>query len=186
MYSAIHKLEIEHIEAEKLKDLDSLKTRFFANISHEFRTPLTLIMGPIEKLLSKTSVDSDKNELSIAKKNAKRLLNLINQLLTITKLEAGKMKLQASELNIVELVKNYTQAFESLARQKNIELVFQSEIEELFAFIDREKFEQVLNNLLSNAFKFTEENGEIKVSISKVVPFFFRDLSGSLSTCISP
>jgi signal transduction histidine kinase/ligand-binding sensor domain-containing protein/DNA-binding response OmpR family regulator len=160
----IHALEIEHVESEKLKELDQLRSRFFANISHEFRTPLTLILGPLEKILTKSSADSEHKELGIARKYAQRLQNLVNQVLTISKLESGKMQLYAAETNIVKLVSSYLQAFESLAKQKNIVLKFTSENEEIIAFIDREKFEQVLNNLLSNAFKFTEE-GEINVSI---------------------
>ena len=160
-----HALELEQVESKKLKELDHLKSRFFANISHEFRTPLTLIMGPLEKVLSKIKDDKDKKELGIAKKYAGKLQILINNLLAISKLESGKLQLHASEIDVAKLVKSYLQAFESLAKQKNIELKFSSENEEIKAFIDREKFEQVLNNLLSNAIKFTDEGGRIEVSI---------------------
>jgi len=163
---AQHAIELERVKSEKLQELDHLKSRFFANISHEFRTPLTLIMGPLEKLLSKTENKKDKNELGIAKKYAGKLQALINNLLTISKLESGKMQLHALELDIVKLVRTYLQAFESLAKQKDIELKFKSENEETKAFIDREKFEQVLNNLLSNAFKFTGEGGSVEVEVS--------------------
>ena len=162
---AQYAIELERVKSEKLLELDHLKSRFFANISHEFRTPLTLILGPLEKLLSKVSDDADQKELNIAKKYAKNLQNLINNLLTISKLESGKMRLHATEINIVKLIRGYLQAFESLAKQKNIGLNFISENEEIKVFIDLEKFEQVLNNLLSNAFKFTDEGGRIEVSI---------------------
>jgi len=160
-----HDLEFEKVESEKLKELDHLKSKFFANISHEFRTPLTLIMGPLEKLLSQTRNDQDIIELNTANKYAGKLQKLINNLLTISKLESGKMQLHASETNIVKLIRTYMQAFESLAKQKNIELKFSSENSNLKAFIDREKFEQVLNNLLSNAFKFTGDGGRIEVEV---------------------
>ncbi len=158
-------IEIERVKSEKLQELDHLKSRFFANISHEFRTPLTLIMGPLDRVLSRSEDKNDKKELSIAKKYARNLQNLINNLLSISKLESGKMLLCASEIDIVKFVSIYIQSFESLAKQKNIELKFTSENKIIKAFIDREKFEQVLNNLLSNAFKFTDEGGRIEVSI---------------------
>ncbi len=162
----LHDLELEQIKSDKLKEMDQLKSRFFANISHEFRTPLTLIIGPLNKLLSKTNDNDDKKELSLAKKYAHNLQNLINNLLAISKLESGKMQLRAAETDIVKLVRNYLQAFESMAKQKNIAIKFTSGNGEINAFIDREKFEQILNNLLSNAFKFTGEGGEIKIAVS--------------------
>ncbi len=167
---AQYAIELERVKSEKLLELDHLKSRFFANISHEFRTPLTLILGPLEKLLSKVSDDADQKELNIAKKYAKNLQNLINHLLTISKLESGKMRLHATEINIVKLIRGYLQAFESLAKQKNIGLNFISENEEIKVFVDQEKFEQVLNNLLSNAFKFTDEGGRIEISITPLNP----------------
>lgn len=163
----LHDLELKHLEAEKLKELDHLKSRFFANISHEFRTPLTLIMGPVDKVLSQTENNNHIKELSVAKKYAAKLQTLINNLLTISKLESGKMKLFASETDVVMLVRSYLQSFESLAGQKKITLKFISVDKEIKAYIDQEKFEQVLNNLLSNAFKFTDERGKIEIAISK-------------------
>jgi len=173
----MHDLELKNMESEKLKELDQLKSRFFANISHEFRTPLTLIKGPLEKLLSKTEDSNDKKELGIAKKYAGKLQILINNLLTISKLESGKMKLFASETDVVKLVQTYIQSFESLAKQKNIGLNFKSENKDIRAYIDREKFEQVLNNLLSNAFKFTGEGGVVQVTVTPPTPLSVRSPS---------
>jgi len=155
----MHELELKNVESEKLKELDQLKSQFFANISHEFRTPLTLIMRPLEKLLSNIDDDRHKKDLVVAKKYAGKLQILINNLLTISKIESGKMQLHASETDVVKLCRNYTNAFESLAKQKNIALTFNSFSNEIKAYIDTEKFEQILNNLLSNAFKFTGEGG---------------------------
>jgi signal transduction histidine kinase/DNA-binding response OmpR family regulator/predicted GH43/DUF377 family glycosyl hydrolase/Tfp pilus assembly protein PilF len=162
----MHKLELEKVEADKLKELDHMKSRFFADISHEFRTPLTLIMRPIEKLLTKPYDEKDKKDLNVAIKYVKSLQNLINNLLTLSRIESGKMQLRASEMNIVKLVKGYFQAFESLGKQKNLSLKFLFDAEEIDAYIDKEKFEQILNNLLSNAFKFTPEGGRIIVEVS--------------------
>ncbi|MCD4731976.1 MAG: HAMP domain-containing histidine kinase, partial [Bacteroidales bacterium] len=166
----LHDLELNKVESEKLKELDLLKSKFFANISHEFRTPLTLIMRPLEKVLSKIEDTQHKKDLDVAKKYAGKLQHLINNLLTISKIESGKMQLRTSETDIVKLVNNYVQAFESLARQKNITLNFTNGSEKIKAFVDREKFEQVLNNLLSNAFKFTGDGGEIEIAVCSRQP----------------
>lgn len=159
-------LELEHIQTEKLEELDKMKSRFFANISHEFRTPLTLILGPLQNLFSKSPDSETKQELGIMQRNARRLQKLINQLLSLSKLEAGKIKLTTKEENIVTLIRLFVQSFESYAAQKKIDLVFTSDQDEILIYIDRDKIEKTLNNLLSNAFKFTPAGGKIKVEIN--------------------
>ncbi|HRZ22193.1 MAG TPA: ATP-binding protein, partial [Bacteroidales bacterium] len=161
-----HALELEHVESEKLKELDSLKSRFFANISHEFRTPLTLILGPLQKLFSRAPDEETKQDLGIMQRNARRLQKLINELLDLSRLESGKMELHASEENLVSLVKSYVQQFESLAKHRGIELIFTSDKEDIPALVDREKIEKILYNLLGNAFKWTGEGGRIQVAVS--------------------
>ncbi|MCD4731507.1 MAG: hypothetical protein K8R74_12960, partial [Bacteroidales bacterium] len=184
---AQYTLELERVKSEKLKELDRLKSRFFANISHEFRTPLTLIKGPLEKALSLSENENQINELGIAKKYANKLQILINNLLTISKLESGKMLLHTSEIDIVKLVRSYLQSFESLAKQKNIALNFKSEEKEINANIDREKFEQVLNNLLSNAFKFTGEGGVVEIAVySRQYAKSTKEASPEIANCQLP
>ena len=164
-----HKLEIEQLHGEKLEEVDRMKSRFFANISHEFRTPLTLILGPLEKIISGEMKENLQDHYKLMRRNAKRLLQLINQLLDLSKLESGKLKLQAQATEIITLLKGLVQAFESLAVLKKIELRFDSDQEMLEAWIDRDKFETIINNLLSNAFKFTPEGGEIIVNLGVLI-----------------
>lgn len=161
-----HKLELEYVEAEKLQELDRLKSRFFANISHEFRTPLTLVLGDVESSLLEQKAGQSKRRLQRAFRNGKRLLRLINQLLDLSKLEAGGMKLNARLGNILSLLKNITYSFESLAKQKNIALRFKSADEEIMIMYEDEKIEKIMSNLLSNAFKFTPAGGRVSVEVA--------------------
>jgi signal transduction histidine kinase/ligand-binding sensor domain-containing protein/DNA-binding response OmpR family regulator len=162
-----HQLELEHEHAEKLEEVDRMKSRFFANISHEFRTPLTLILGPCESIIKETSKEEIKKRAGTIKKNANRLLSLINQLMDLSKLDAGRLKLEASYGNIVTFVKGVAMLFESLAERKDIILKFKSTNDEIDLYFDKEKMEKILTNLFSNAFKFTPVGGKITVVISE-------------------
>ena len=151
-------------ESAKLKDLDELKNRFFANISHEFRTPLTLILGPLEDLQQQAKDDKTRRAIPLIARNARRLLRLINQLLDLSKLEAGSMPLKTAEADFIGFLKGIIFSFSSLAEQKEIALHFNSELDNLPLYFDRDKMEKIFYNLLSNAMKFTQEWGEISVS----------------------
>ncbi|MGA8265045.1 MAG: ATP-binding protein [Ignavibacteriaceae bacterium] len=148
------------------EETDKIKSRFFANISHEFRTPLTLIQGPAEKINSQTSDDVIKDS-GIIKRNSKRLLQLVNQLLDLSKLEAGKLKLEAVKSNIVSFVKGIALSFESLSEEKDITLKIYPEKDLIEFYFDKEKMIKILSNILSNAFKFTPRDGKITISITE-------------------
>jgi signal transduction histidine kinase/ligand-binding sensor domain-containing protein/DNA-binding response OmpR family regulator len=160
-----HELELEHEHAEKLEEIDRMRSRFFANISHEFRTPLTLILGPAEKVLTSCKDKFSIKQAGLIRKNAKRLLNLINQLLDLSKLEAGKLKLQASPVNLSSFVKGIVMTFESIAETNDITLKIKLEKEDVEVYLDKDKMQKILTNILSNAFKFTMEGGKITVKL---------------------
>ena len=161
-----HQLALEHEHAKKLEDLDELKSTFYANISHEFRTPLMLILGPVEKLLLKLADEDSKKQAGLIKGNASRLLRLINQLLDLSKIEAGKLKLRASAGNIAQFIKGLVMEFESIAEQKDINLKLLFEKEDIEAYFDKEKLEKIITNLMSNAIKFTPKGGTISFSLN--------------------
>lgn len=163
-YGLFNRINLIRGEKERFRELDELKSHFFANISHEFRTPLTLVMGPLKQLLEQENNAANQNLLSLAYRNGKRLLQLINQLLDLSKLESGKMELKVEEQDFTALLKGIVMSFESIAKGKNINLHFISEQESFSLFYDRDKVEKIFYNLLSNAFKFTDE-GEVTVMI---------------------
>jgi signal transduction histidine kinase/ligand-binding sensor domain-containing protein/DNA-binding response OmpR family regulator len=156
-------LQLEE-QSEKLKDLDQVKSRFFANISHEFRTPLTLIMGPLEQVYNENRDRKLAGDVRLALRNSQRLLNLINQLLDLSKLESGKMQLQTALQDAIPFLKGLVGAFKSLAEQKKLEINFNSTCSSLILYFDMEKLERVICNLLLNAVKFTPEGGKITVT----------------------
>jgi signal transduction histidine kinase/AraC-like DNA-binding protein len=161
-----NEFQLKKIEADKYHELDTMKSRFFANISHEFRTPLTLILGPIQKRLMLAEGTDDKVELGLIQRNAQRLLKLVNQLLDLSRLEAGTMSLKCSANDLVAFTRFVVQSFHSMAEAKGIKYAFESKVNHLELFFDQEKLEKIIINLLSNAFKFTPAGGEITVVIS--------------------
>ncbi len=161
-----NEIKFKQLEADKYQELDVLKSRFFANISHEFRTPLTLLLSPLEKYLSKATAPQEKVEFEIMHRNASRLLNLVNQLLDLSRIEAGSLKLKMVQGNLNTFINSISSQFSSMAQSRNIhfEVVAPSELDSWF---DPDKLEKIIINLLSNAFKFTPPGGSIGVTISK-------------------
>lgn len=161
-------VQIERNERAHAVELNQIKLEFFTNISHELRTPLTLIIGPLSKLLSDEKVSPTvKNKLSGINLNARRLLELLNQLLEFRKIKRGKEDLKVCETNIGYLFANLEQSFASTAEQNNLKLHFECAKASENVWFDPSKLEKILINLISNAFKFTDPNGVIEV-IAKV------------------
>lgn len=163
-----NQLKIEKVSTDTLRQLDQLKSNFFANISHEFRTPLTLILGQIESVMSSPIDVREKVKLQVANRNARRLLTLINQLLDLSKLEAGSMKMDVSQYNIVSFLKNLLYSFESMAAAKKIALFFETGSENIQVMFDLDKMEKIFFNLVSNAIKYTGENGKVTISVETI------------------
>ena len=160
-------LAYEKREALRLKEVDELKDRFFSNITHEFRTPLTLIMTPLEKLEQDASLSAAAiSSVKTAQRNSKQLLGLINEFLDFSKLNDGKLKLKLSTGELDLFTADCVRSFEAAAKEKNIDLRFSAQGIAGFYLFDEEKWEKIVTNLLSNALKFTPANGLVAVSIS--------------------
>jgi signal transduction histidine kinase/DNA-binding NarL/FixJ family response regulator/ligand-binding sensor domain-containing protein len=154
-------------QSEKLKELDQVKSRFFANISHEFRTPLTLIMGPLEQIISRTADKEQEKQLHLMLRNSQRLLSLINQLLELSKFDSGQMKLQASRQNIIPFLKGIVASFEPVTVKNELDLTFHAEEENITLYFEAGKLEEAMFNLLSNAVKFTPAGGRITAAAAR-------------------
>ena len=164
-----HKNELLNRQTEKLVQLNDARTQLYANITHEFRTPLTVILGMADTL--KTNIESQEYDgsekyLEMIKRNGKKLLQLVNEMLDLAKLESGTMELQLVQTNIVPFVKYLSESFHSLAETKKINLTVYSEIENLEMDFDANRMSSIISNLLSNAIKFTPERGKIVVHLN--------------------
>ena len=153
-------------EAEKLLELDKIKTNFFTNISHEFRTPLTLILGPAKKILENAADTKIKEDADLIYRSAGKLNRLVDQLLDISSIEAGKMKLKTSPQKLFPVIKHIVSSFQSFAERKKISLTLDIPREEITLYLDIDKIDKILSNILSNALKFTPEKGKVNVVIS--------------------
>jgi signal transduction histidine kinase/DNA-binding response OmpR family regulator len=153
-------------QAERLKELDHAKSRFFAGISHEFRTPLTLIIGPLEQMLAQGTGGEINNKLGMMHRNAARLLTLINNLLDLSRIDSGKMKIQPVSQDMILFLKGILSTFEHQARENELKLRFLTDRESVFLYFDAERMEDIFLNLISNAVKFTPAGGEITASVS--------------------
>ncbi len=160
-----YKILLANLEIQKEKELHEKRLSFFTSISHEFRTPLTLILGPVKELLGKTDDQGDLQELNTVHRNARRLLSLVNQLLLLGKAESGLDKPQLSAVNFYQLCEEVYSYFLQQAKYKNIDYQFSLDNKSLQLEIDREKMEIALFNVLSNAVKFTPKNGKIRFNV---------------------
>jgi len=159
-------LRKERKKRNEIRQLNEMKLRFFTNISHEIRTPLTLILGPLETLITSAVGDSNTRiQLQTMRRNANRLLSLVNQLLEFRKQEEGHTNLKMSKGDFNTFIHEITLSFSEFARQKAIDFSFVPEMGQTYGWYDENKMEKVFFNLLSNAFKFTPENGKISVRI---------------------
>lgn len=161
-----NELEFEQKEAARLAEMDKIKTNFFSNITHEFRTPLTLIIEPLRQILKdKNLSNSTKNKAQLAERNSQRLLGLVNQLLDLSKLESKKMTLELKRGDFLEFIAPIMASFDGLAKQKNIQFIYNAPNELPFFDFDKNKVEKVVFNLISNAIKFTKANGTVTVNV---------------------
>lgn len=162
----IEKMRIEQIrqEAERNRKMGEMKLSFLTDISHELRTPLSLVISPIKAMIGKEDDEQKRSRLELILRNANRLLNLVNQTLDIRKIETRAMRLDLVQADIIKFIRELTDDFSRLS-QKNVSLQFSTNVGSLVMPFDEDKMRKVMNNLLSNAYKFTPEGGEIVVSI---------------------
>lgn len=163
-----YKLDLEHKANLQQEELNNMKLQFFTNISHEFRTPLTLILGPLDQIMEEFKGSSVLyKKLRTMQQSANQLLKLINQLMDFRKIENNQDELRAAEGNLVKFVYEIFLSFKILAKNGNYEYKFESDEEEILVYFDRDKLERVLYNLISNAFKYTPEKGTVMVRLSQ-------------------
>ncbi|WP_010135253.1 hybrid sensor histidine kinase/response regulator transcription factor [Ochrovirga pacifica] len=165
-----HQLEVKELEKEKKEELQNLKLEFFTNVSHEFRTPLTLIKGPLDVLQKRgleLKPDAFKEQLRLMEKNTNYLLRLVNQLLDFRKMNQGKTTLVMRNSNIVSFIKEVAEPFQFLVHKKEINFTINNSSNSIYSWFDHDAIEKIINNLLSNAYKFTPKEGTIEVSVSE-------------------
>lgn len=163
----IYLTKIREEKHRKQEDLNQLKFRFFTNISHELRTPLTLITAPLDSMIAKEEDDAKKKKLSVMKANANRLLNLVNQILDFRKNEISGLTFQPSSGNIVSFARQICDSFLSFSEKRNIKFSFSASSENINMVFDEDKMGKTIMNLLSNAFKYTPDNGTVDMDVSE-------------------
>ena len=160
-----YEVQQQRREAERAHALEQLKTKFFTNVSHEFRTPLSLIIAPLDKIIKHTGDEEQKKQLNLVQRNAKRLLSLVNQLLDFRKMEVQEIKLHPAIGDIIGFSRDISDSFMDIAENKSIRFSFSSNIDSLEIYFDKDKIEKILFNLLSNAFKYTHDNGTVGINM---------------------
>ncbi len=163
-----HKFEVKQLEleSERNMELNEMKLRFFTNISHDLRTPLTLIISPLENMIRTMPIDEYKQKLVMVHRNSLRLLNLVNQLLDFRKSDVSGHLLSPITEDVIPFMKNICQSFVQVSEKKGVALNFSSQFNALWMEFDEDKLGKIMMNLLSNAFKFTEEGGDVDVSVN--------------------
>ncbi len=152
-------------EAERLRALNELKSNFFTNISHELRTPLTLILSPLADVLERIKAKPLQTKLGIVHRNAQQLLNLVNEIMDLSKAEVGKLTIYSSSISLQHLVKRIFSSYESLAALRDINYDLSIQCQDVMVEVDIDKFEKILNNLLTNALKFTAAQGSVHLDV---------------------
>ncbi len=163
-----HRMQQERQEAKHMHELDMMKIKFFTNVSHELKTPLSLIASPLDKMMKSTVNPEQQRQFLLISRNVRRLLNLVNQLLDFRKMEVEEFSYNPVEGDIVRNIKDAAESFTDLAERKKISFSVKSKINKLEMLFDQDKLEKIMFNLLSNAFKFTPENGSISVNLNLV------------------
>lgn len=158
-------IEQDQLLSKRNREMDEMKLRFLTNVSHEFRTPLTLILTPLDKLQKQAKASTDKKLLEVIDRNAKQLLSLVNQLLDFRKLELHGLRYNPSYGDIVFFLKEVINNFEDAFNKKSLEFTFEHSTEYFMFYFDKEKLQKVMMNLLSNALKFTREHGKVTVQL---------------------
>ncbi|MDO4162945.1 MAG: two-component regulator propeller domain-containing protein [Bacteroides sp.] len=159
IYRLKHKVVME-------QQMTDMKLRFFTDISHELRTPLTLIAGPVENVLQNATLPADvREQLKVVDRNTNRMLRLVNQILDFRKIQNRKMKMQVQRIDLVSFTRKIMENFESLAEERHIDFLFTSEKDDLYLWVDADKYEKIVFNLLSNAFKYTPDGKMISIFI---------------------
>lgn len=161
-----YRIRQQMLEHQHAEEINEAKLQFFINISHEIRTPMSLIISPLQKLISKDKDEERQQSYRLIHRNSERILNLINQLMDIRKIDKGQMVLRFREMDIVAFVKDVYTVFEYQAKTKNIQLDFVCPDGELKAWIDRKNFDKIIFNLVSNAIKYTPQGGHIGLFLS--------------------
>ena len=163
-------MKIEKSQRKHERQMVQQKLSFFTEISHEFKTPLTLMIGPLEEMLTKDmGITPEGRKLKLVYRNAHKLLNLINKLLDYRKIESGNILLKVKEDNIVAFVEEVYITFKELANHKNIKFHFHAEQPVIMLWFDKEKLEMVLNNILSNSFKYIGKGDEINIHVARQI-----------------
>ncbi|MEO0582576.1 MAG: ATP-binding protein [Bacteroidota bacterium] len=172
-------LEVQQMEANKLRELDQFKTQFFTNVSHELRTPLTLIISPLSDVLSQIQSVPIRQRLHTVQQNAQRLLSLVNEIMDLSKVEAGNLRLNSVPVALHPFVRRIFGTMESMAEVREIDYQLSMTTVDAHVRIDLDKFEKILQNLLSNALKFTPNRGKVHLNIYQEEGIFFFEVKDS-------